>query len=155
VRLAGWRRAPLAERRKHLRGYPWSSYASLIGVRACPRWVDRDAVLGHWGRSRASQARAYARFVEEGLVRELANPLAASAAQAVLGSESFLEWVRARFVRVGTSARVRREQGQAPALASWVSLEDLLARVADAFDTEPSELVRRWSRNNTGRQVLL
>jgi len=56
---------------------------------------------------------------------------------------------------VGTSARVRGEQGQARALASWVSLEDLVARVANAFDTEPSELVRRWSRSNTGRQVLL
>lgn len=41
------------------------------------------------------------------------------------------------------------------AVASWVSLDALIARVAEAFDAAPAHLLRRWSRNNTGRQVLL
>jgi len=83
------------------------------------------------------------------------SPLADSAAQAVLGSQTFVEWVRGRFVDLAESARVRRERGQARAFASWVSLDALIARVATAFDTDAPALLRRWSQNNTGRQVLL
>ena len=155
VRVSRWRGVPLAPRREHLRAYRWSSYPSLIGVRGCPAWLDRDAVLGDWGRTRRGQTRAYAAFVEEGLLRDLPSPLAEAAAQAVLGSETFVEWVRGKFVEWAQSARERRERGQARAVASWVSLDALIGRVAEAFGTQPAHLLRRWSRNNTGRQVLL
>ena len=75
--------------------------------------------------------------------------------QAVLGSQTFVEWVRGRFVDLAESARVRRERGQARAFASWVSLDALIARVATAFDTDAPALLRRWSQNNTARQVVL
>ncbi len=155
VRVSPWRRAPLARRRKHLRAYPWSSYPGLISVRACPAWLDRDAVLGDWGRSRRTQRRAYAEFVEEGLLRALPSPLADPAEQAVLGSKTFVEWVRGKFLNLTKPARARRERAQARVRASWVSVDDLIARVAEAFDTDRPALLRRWSQNNTGRQVLL
>ena len=36
-----------------------------------------------------------------------------------------------------------------------MSLDALTARVATAFDTDAPARLRRWSQNNTGRQVLL
>jgi len=155
VRVSGCRGASLAERRKALRAYPWSSYASLIGVRACPSWLDRAAALGDWGRSRRSQTRAYAEFVEEGLLRDIADPLSQTAAQAVLGREAFVEWVRGRFLELSEPARVRRERGQAHALAAWASVDDVIDCVAEVFGSERSELLRRWNRGHEGRQVLL
>ena len=155
VRVAGARGAPLEQRRQALRGYRWSSYGSLIGVRACPSWLDRDAVLAAWGRSRRGQGRAYAAFVEEGLLEELPNPLSEAAAQVVLGRETFVEWVRGRFLQLSGSARARRERGQAHALASWASVDDVVACVAEEFGAEREELLRRWNRNHAGRQALL
>ena len=52
-------------------------------------------------------------------------------------------------------AGTRREHPQAAALGAWVSLDDLTALVAEAYGTDRQALLRRHSRHNEGRQLLL
>ena len=155
VRVSALEKADVERKRRRLREYPWSSYASLIGLRPCPTWLDRDAVLGPWGRSLKAQRKAYAEHIEEGLVRDLANPLDAAAAQAVLGTERFIERIRRVVAGIAGKASARREQPQAAALGAWVSLDDLIDRVAQAYGTDQQALLRPHSRHNEARQVLL
>jgi len=152
TRLAG---ADVRTRRRRLREYRWSSYASLVGLRTCPEWIDRDAVLGEWGGSLTAQRRGYAAYVEEGLTREIANPLDAAAAQAVLGTEPFVDKIRRRLTDLSQDAGARREQPQAAALRAWVPLGTLIQLVAEAYRTDRRTLLRPHTRDNEARQVLL
>jgi putative transposase len=147
--------AGIKARRTRLRAFRWSSYASLIGLRACPSWLDRDSVLGGWGKTLSGQRRAYAEYVEQGLVRDIPNPLDAAVAQAVLGSEAFVDRVRRALTDLSERPRLRRELPQAAALHAAVPLEELVDHVSKAYATDPQSLLRRHSRGNEARQVLL
>ena len=52
-------------------------------------------------------------------------------------------------------AGTRREQPQAATLGAWVSLDDLIELVAEAYGTDRQALLRRHSRHNEARQILL
>ena len=47
-------------------------------------------------------------------------------------------------------AGTRREHPHAAALGAWVSLDDLIALVAEAYGTDPQALLRRHSRTTRG-----
>jgi putative transposase len=84
------------ERRKRLRAWRWSSYRSYSGLARGEPWVSEERVLGGLsGRNKGRRLR-YRRFVEEGLVRDIENPLEAVEWQAALGGEGFLRKLRDR-----------------------------------------------------------
>ena len=82
-----------AERRRRLREYRWSSFAATRGLEEPAEFVSEELVLEEFApgkrRWRESKVR-YRRFVEKGLVDEMANPTDAARRKAVLGSEDFL-----------------------------------------------------------------
>jgi hypothetical protein len=84
------------ERRERLRKYAWSSYRGYAGLGRAPVGVSEEMVLGEMGGARRERPLRYRRFVEEGLVREINNPLEAVQWQAVLGSESFVRRIQDR-----------------------------------------------------------
>jgi len=53
------------------------------------------------------------------------------------------------------NVNLRRESSEQRALASWVSLDDVLALVMAHYNCGRDELVRRYSRGFEARQVLL
>jgi hypothetical protein len=63
------------ERRGRLRSYGWSSYRGYSGLAKQSDFVNEEVVLGEFGGPRGYQRRLrYRRFVEEGLLRDIANP---------------------------------------------------------------------------------
>src|SRR5437870_13886058 len=64
-----------AERRKRLRGWSWSSYPAYSGLAKAQPWLSQERVLGYMGGRLAERRLSYRRFVEEGLLREIDNPL--------------------------------------------------------------------------------
>jgi len=108
VRTKTLRQASVAARREALRSYPWSSYGACIGLSAAPAWLDRSVLLSDWGASRRVQMRRYREFVEEGLLRDLDNPLARLEGQMILGTETFRDRIRRAYV-LGREAD-KREQ---------------------------------------------
>src|SRR5947199_9784415 len=63
-----------AERRKRLRGWSWSSYPAYSGLAKWQPWLSQERVLGLHGRL-AERRLSYRGGVEEGLLREIENPL--------------------------------------------------------------------------------
>lgn len=155
VRVAALADASIKTKRRTLRDFPWSSYASLIGLRPCPKWLDRDVALAPYGRTLRQRRAAYAEFVEEGLLRDIPNPLDAAVAQVVLGTEPFVDRIRRQFIHLSQKARLRREQPQAASLGAWVALDTLIELVASAYGCPRQALLRPHSRGNEARQVLL
>ena len=52
--------------------WPWSSYGAMVGKVPVPEWLDRDWLLGQFGRHCSWAGKAYVRFVQEGSAA--ANP---------------------------------------------------------------------------------
>src|SRR5438093_6105807 len=96
VRGVSLSRGTPVERRKRLRGFKWSSYPGYAGLSAAFPFVQEAMVFGELrGPGRAERLR-YRRFVEDGLLREIANPFEAVQWQAALGDESFVQKLRDR-----------------------------------------------------------
>ncbi len=121
------------ERRKRLREYPWSSYRGSAGLAKPTSWVKDELVLGELGGSRRGGALRYRRFVEEGLLREIENPLEAAQWQAVLGSENFIRRIQDRMKEVG---RGREEVTALRQGARRTRPEEVLAQVARHYGVE-------------------
>ena len=144
--------AALDVRKEELRQFRWSSYAATIGLRRCPAWLDRKAVLRSWGKTIKEREGAYARYVEQGLTEESWNPWEAAAAQAVIGSDSFVDRVRRGLTDLAANLNIRTESRQQRALRAYCSLEQVKQMVADAYGCE---VLRRHARGNEARQALL
>ncbi len=152
------RNAPLAERRRVVREERWSSYGQILGLRRCPKWLDRNAVLGKCrGGTLAGRRETYARYVELGLTRELNmwDPLQEAAAQTIIGSESFVDRMRRAVSDIAEKIAVRRECGRQVQLRSWCQLRSVVHAVAEEFGVPPVALLAKWSNGNDARQVLL
>ena len=83
------------------------------------------------------------------------DPGEAAAAQTVIGSDSFVDKIRRGWAGLSEKASVLRESGNKKALASWVELESVITAVEDEYGCARENLLRRWSRSNEPRQVLL
>jgi REP element-mobilizing transposase RayT len=143
-------------RRQAARAEKWSSYAAIIGLRPCPRWLHRNDFLDQEsGKTLSERQKAYASFVEQSLTGDIWNPEEAAAAQLLVGSDSFVERMRRRFGDLSPNLEIRRENIQQRALHGSHSLGEVIAIVAAHFHCAPEYLRRPNSQNNHPRQVLL
>ena len=136
------------ERIEWLRGYQWSSYRPYIGLEPTPPWLQCEKVLSWMGGGDDQRRAAYRGYVEDA-AREglLETPWKDLQAQVVLGSEEFLEEVRAR--AQGDS----REQNSLRGLKVRPSLEEIIA----AFESVGG---KRWrgsvhQRGDWSRDLIL
>jgi REP element-mobilizing transposase RayT len=154
VRTASGSKETVAQRQARLRDYAWSSYPAMIGLTAPPAWLVTQETLSHWGTQLRAQQTAYAQFVEEGLLEEIADPRDEARAQSILGHDRFVDRIKrllqARATTDRESAATRRHL-----LAA--DLTTVLARVARVYKVAP-ETLRTPSKGHSGneaRQVAL
>jgi len=147
--------APFELRKQAIREYPWQSYGAVIGLRRCPRWLHRSDLLQNEGGTLRERQDNYAKFVEQGLTEELWDPLEVASAQCLIGSDGFVDRIRRGLTDLSENLNIQRESVQQRALRSWFSLEELIDLVADAYACDQAHLLRRRSRSNEARQVLL
>ena len=143
---------PLA-RRKRLRAWRWSSYRGYAGLATPEHWLTEARVLDEMGGPRQTQHLRYRRFVEEGLVREIENPLDAVKWQAALGREGFLRQLSDRL-------KVRKEQQhrEVPSLRKLqpkAEAQEIIACVAKAYRCSKNELLRRGTKGNEARAAAM
>ena len=141
-----------AERRQRLRKYVWSSYRGYAGLGKQLPFVREEMVLGEMGGPRRERARRYRRFVEEGLLRELSNPMEAVQWQAVLGSESFVQRMRDRL------SRRREDHEEVTGLRRAVALlstEEVLQAVAQFYGVGVRQLQEQASHGSEARNVAM
>ena len=144
---------PVEDRRRVLAEFRWSSFPALLGQTAAPEWLKTDDVLKGFGTAAREQMKAYRLYVEEGLMREIADPAAAVQARSILGSDSFLEWVKREFIlrRRGDLeeiAEARRGRGS-------FALDDVVDAVAAVVEVPAHVLRGRRCRNRPARDLLM
>ncbi len=140
------------ERRKRMREYVWSSYRGYAGLARPLDFVREEMVLAEMGGPVRGRAVRYRRFVEEGLLREIASPLEAVQWQAVLGSESFARRIQDRMsdLREGRQEVTALRRG-APVL----SPEAVLRAVAKQHGVPVRRLQEKGGHGLEARNVAL
>ncbi|KQV59848.1 MULTISPECIES: transposase [unclassified Duganella] len=76
-----------AEMVAHPLKWPWSSYSAIMGIVDCPKWLQPDVALAHFGDHKVDARLAYEEFVMAGLGG--ASPLAAVSNHLILGDDDF------------------------------------------------------------------
>jgi REP element-mobilizing transposase RayT len=71
--------------------FPWSSYASYLGMKDAPSWLNTDWILRRYGSKRAEASARYRAFIEEGMDNPDEYPIDEAVARAVAGDENFIQ----------------------------------------------------------------
>ncbi|MCU0913669.1 MAG: transposase [Planctomycetes bacterium] len=153
VRTKALRPASLVVRRQALRSFAWSSYAACIGLAPGPAWFDPGELLSDWGATRRTQMRRYAEYTEEGLLRDLDNPLTRLEAQTILGTDSFVDRVRRAYVLTRTADP--REQPACARARHAVPFATVVRCVSQVCGVKPDRLLARRGADRRARQLLL
>jgi putative transposase len=153
VRAKALRPASVSARRQALRTFAWSSYSACIGLSAPLAWFDPAGLLSDWGTSRRVQMRRYGQYVEEGLLRDLDNPLARLDGQTVLGTEAFRDRIRRAYVL--TRSADKREQPAFERARRSLAFDAVARCVGRQCGVRPDSLLTLRGADRRARQLLI
>jgi len=110
--------------------YEWSSYRAYAGSASTSQWLHREFILSFFASNEKTAQKRYRDFVEGQAGRECPNPFEHVTASTVLGGESFVEWVRKKFLK---EAQADRELPAVRQLAGRPGFEAIRSAVEDLF----------------------
>jgi REP element-mobilizing transposase RayT len=155
VRTISGEKLNLSKKRKLLRNTKLSSYPSIIGLRKKADWLHSENVLTSWGDTLNDQQKHYAEYVERALVKEIENPFDLVKVQAILGSNTFIDKLRKGLTDISEKLNIKRELGAKSKLISSASLDTVVAAVCKFYKVETEYVMKKHSKNNEARQVML
>ncbi|NTV27845.1 MAG: hypothetical protein HGA93_04090 [Methanothrix sp.] len=136
---------------KRPEAYRWSSYPSYLSSEPCPEWLRREDILGQMDKNPVKGRRKYRQFVEEGLVREIRDPLKAVMGGIALGSETFWEEIRDRVQGL-------RGGGEVPALREIHRKTEaglIVEKIASFYGVSAETITRLEHPIHPGTQVAM
>lgn len=131
--------------------YPWSSCRHYVRGGDSPAWLAWDEVLGEHGRALPDAREAYARFLAEGLAHPPPSPLRTATASSFLGSEGFIQRMRALL----EGRLADREVPAARQVRALVPVERIEAAVCQLLGVQADSLRARRRRHNQARALAL
>ena len=153
VRLKRYKRLTIEEKIRILKKYSWSSLPGYIGSGKRDEFVTYGAVLGYMGGDMKEGKKRYRDFVLSGIRNGEKNPLGEAQAGAVLGTDSFIEWVRKTFI--DGRDWVRKEQPQVGTLRGVIPVKEIARVVGEEYGVKPEELLKARSSYREARRVLI
>ncbi len=155
VRAVSMNTLEVGKKRGVLRDFRPSSYSSIIGISKCPTWLARPLLLKRFGNILKEQQRNYAKYVEEGLTKEISDPMRKAVAQTVLGTDRFIDKIRRGLTTMTENLNIRRELGRQTRLIASIPLSKVISAVAGFYNVDKKFILRKNSRSNEARQILL
>jgi hypothetical protein len=110
-----------------------------------------EEVLGYFGGDTSSGRRGYARYVEQGLVTDLENPLELGKGHGIIGERDFVDAVRDRYL---SSAIKDRELPAAGKIRGRIEPELIVATVCAVLKIGRDDLIKKGYRR-PGRGLLM
>lgn len=122
---------------KRLDRYRWSSHTGYLSGSKTWAWLHTEPVLSMLSRARGKQAAAYRKFMAEADSDELTDLLSQRNLPAFLGSERFIDWVKAKFQKL-------RARGEIPAARLLApGLDAIESAVCQSYRIDRQELLSR------------
>jgi hypothetical protein len=141
----------LEEKKRYLRGYPWSSYGGYLFRGRRRGFVQVEEVLAYFGGDTARGRRSYEGFVMEGVSKQILNPLERGAGHGIIGGSEFIEKIREQYIELATESR---ELPAVKRILAQVEPERIIRIVCHVFKVERGEILRKGYRG-VGRGVLM
>jgi REP element-mobilizing transposase RayT len=136
----------LAQRRKTLDEYVWSSYPAYAGWKKTPEWLDVNAVLSD-GKKRAltEQRKSYRRYVEGVLMESLPDsPMEKASGGLILGADAWVEKMRKRLRGDRVEQKALRRMECRP---SWKNVRTAVEKVKKESWESFAERHGDWGRD--------
>jgi putative transposase len=153
IRLKKYKELTVEDMGKILKEYKWSSLPGYIGLMKRDAFVTYGTVLGYMGGDTKEGEKRYRDFVISGLGKGIKNPIMEARAGAVLGTDSFIEWVRKTFI--DGREWTRKEQPQVGSIRSVIPVLKIATVVGKEYGVRPEELVKARSPWREARRVLI
>jgi hypothetical protein len=93
-------------------------------------WLEKGFILNQISTEERRAQRRYGKYVKEGGERKMEHPLEEVVGSIVLGSERFIEWVRARWIE---KKEISRDIPALRRLARWPDLSTILKQTEKVF----------------------
>jgi len=129
--------------------YEWSSCRFFAGLLQPPDWLETSRVLGNFGRRKKIAQRKYLEYMSQ------SNPLDPSKdcmGSSLLGSDSFVEWIKTTFLSESQGA------GEIPELKHLLprpSVEKIVEHVGQYYNVSVGAIRKRSAKNNQARDIAI
>jgi CBS domain-containing protein len=110
-----------------------------------------EEVLGYFGGDTSSGRRGFARYIEQGLVTDLENPLELGKGHGIIGERDFVDAVRARYLSPAIKVRELPAAGK---IKGRVEPERLVSAVCTVLRVGRDDLLKKGYRGY-GRGLLM
>ena len=146
------RDSDLKRKKEIIENYEWSSYGYYVGKKRCPKWLKIADVLQSFGGPVDKGMRNYKAYVASGLAKGIENPFDRAEAQFILGSDSFIDRIRRKYL-LKTQTSVQ-DQPQLSYLRDGFELSGIVTAVSEIYGVEKSVLLKARSRCGPARRFL-
>ncbi len=157
VRIKKQSQQNVEEKLKTIKTHVWSSYAGYIHLKKRQTFVTYNMILEMLtGKDDRRGRKAYGQFVLDGIAKDMRKSFWEDVrGQAVLGSESFVDYIYERFL-TGRRVDEREQPGIGKLSGIPNSTEEIALKVAKIYGiTEESELYRRRSSHRQARSIFI
>jgi REP element-mobilizing transposase RayT len=151
IRPGQFKNADIQNKSDYLTKYPWSSYPGYCYLRKRDKHIDYGWLLNtYFGEDSAKGRRRYRAYVQQGIEGEIENPFEEVVHQSILGTQSFVKWIKKKLPR-----DKQREIPSLRKLQHDISAEHIIEEVARAGQVQPEDLLDRKTRLKELRQMAM
>jgi putative transposase len=130
--------------------YPWSSHKAYLSRSATWEWVYKEPVISMLGRAGGDSVKAYRAFMAQDESDELMAALSKRNVPSLLGSQEFVEWVKASFRNLRSHPEVPASRLLAPRLKA------IQSAVCKGYGIDRNELLSsRRGMSNDARNIAI
>lgn len=84
---------------EHAEKYRWSSCQYYTVKKKAPEWLQRDFILGYFGKRQKTAMKRYQDFLHAGMNQEYKNSLGGRSPSVILGGNKFIDEIKTRFLK--------------------------------------------------------
>jgi hypothetical protein len=99
-------------------------------------WLEKGFILNQISTKERRAQKGYEKYVKEGARQKMDHPLEKVVGSTVLGSDGFIEWVRARWIE---KKDISRDVPALRSLARWPDLSTILRQTGKVFGSGTAE----------------
>jgi hypothetical protein len=151
IRPGQFKNADIQSKSDYLKNYPWSSYSGYCYLRKRDKRIDYGWLLNtYFGEDSAQSRRRYRAYVQQGIESEIENPFKEVVHQSILGTQSFVKWVKKKLPR--------KQQREIPSLRKLqhdICAKHIIEEVARAGQVQTEDLLDRKTRLKELRQMAM
>jgi len=151
IRTSHFNAIGIQDKEEYLRTYPWSSYPGYCYLRKRNKPFNYSWLLHtYYGGDDYKGRKNYRAYVVKGIHGQISNPFDDTVHQAILGSESFVDWIKTQL-----PDRNVREVPSQRKLQHHISVKQIVGEIARYGSVDADNLFDRKTKMKLLRQISM